>query len=133
MSRCVILTLRLWKIEESFRIMKSTMEVRPIFHWTEKRIKGHFVVCFLSFLLEGTLELILKENNINRRGNNSKGVSASPERIKEALKSLNITAFETEGKRFYLKVREIDLGNKILRLPYIKPLKNIAPYEGLLF
>jgi len=113
--------------------MKSTMEVRPISHWTEKRIKGHFVVCFLSFLLEGTLELILKENNINRRGNNSKGVSASPERIKEALKSLNITAFETEGKRFYLKVREIDLGNKILRLPYIKPLKNIAPYEGLLF
>ncbi|MHB1662032.1 MAG: IS1634 family transposase [bacterium] len=30
----------LWKIEESFRIMKTTMEVRPIFHWTEKRIKG---------------------------------------------------------------------------------------------
>ncbi|MGC8758299.1 MAG: IS1634 family transposase, partial [Caldisericaceae bacterium] len=52
----------LWKIEESFKIMKSTLEVRPIFHWTEKRIKGHFVVCFLSFLLERTLELTLKEN-----------------------------------------------------------------------
>ena len=113
----------LWKIEESFRIMKSTMEVRPIFHWTEKRIKGHFVVCFLSFLLERTLELILKENNIK----------ASPERIKEALNSLNITAFETEGKKFYLKVRGTDLGNRILRLLYIKPLKNVAPYEDLLF
>jgi transposase len=78
----------LWKIEESFRIMKSTLEVRPVFHWTEKRIKGHFVVCFLSFLLERTLELMLKENNIN----------ASPERIKEALNSLNIALFEIDKK-----------------------------------
>jgi len=31
----------LWKIEESFRIMKTTLEVRPIFYWTEPRIKGH--------------------------------------------------------------------------------------------
>ncbi len=46
---------KLWKIEESFRIMKSTLEVRPIFHWTERRIKGHFLICFLAFLLEGTL------------------------------------------------------------------------------
>ncbi|GAH39112.1 unnamed protein product, partial [marine sediment metagenome] len=46
----------LWKIEESFRIMKSTLEVKPIFHWTEARIKGHFVICFLAFLLERNLE-----------------------------------------------------------------------------
>jgi len=111
----------LWKIEESFRIMKSTMEVRPIFHWTEKRIKGHFVVCFLSFLLERTLELTLKENNIK----------ASSERIREALNSLNIATFETGGKKYYLKIRGIDLGNKILRLLRINPLKNIAPYEEL--
>ena len=25
----------LWKIEESFRIMKTTLEVRPVFHWTK--------------------------------------------------------------------------------------------------
>ena len=49
----------LWKIEESFRVMKSTMKTRPIFHWTPKRIKGHFVVCFMAFLLERELELIL--------------------------------------------------------------------------
>jgi hypothetical protein len=40
----------------------------------------------LFFLLERTLELILKENNIN----------ASPEGIKEALNSLNIALFEIE-------------------------------------
>jgi len=39
----------LWKIEESFRIMKSTLSVKPVFYWTESRIKGHFVICFLVF------------------------------------------------------------------------------------
>jgi transposase len=111
----------LWKIEESFRIMKSTMEVRPVFHWTEKRIKGHFVVCFLSFLLERTLELMLKENNIN----------ASPERIKEALNSLNIALFEIDRKKYYLKIKGTDLGNRILRVQHINPLKNMGLYEEL--
>jgi len=111
----------LWKIEESFRIMKSTLEVRPVFHWTEKRIKGHFVVCFLSFLLERTLELMLKENNIN----------ASPERIKEALNSLNITLFEIDKKKYYLKIKGTDLGNRILRLQHNNPLKNMGLYEEL--
>jgi len=56
---------------------------------TEKRTKGHFVVCFLSFLLERTLELMLKENNIN----------ASPEGIKEVLNSLDIALFEIDKKK----------------------------------
>ena len=111
----------LWKIEEPFRIMKSTLEVRPVFHWTEKRIKGHFVVCFLSFLLERTLELMLKENNIN----------ASPERIKEALNLLNIALFEIDRKKYYLKIKGTDLGNRILRLQHINPLKNMGLYEEL--
>ena len=28
----------LWKIEESFRVMKHSMSLRPVFHWTERRI-----------------------------------------------------------------------------------------------
>jgi len=111
----------LWKIEESFRIMKSTMEVRPIFHWTEKRIKGHFVVCFLSFLLERTLELMLKENNMK----------ASPERIQEALNSMNLTVFSAEGHTFYLKTKWDELSNRILKVLHIKPPKNITPFGEL--
>ena len=107
----------LWKIEESFRIMKSTMEVRPIFHWTEKRIKGHFVICFLSFLLERTLELKLKEKNIE----------FSPEKIKEALNSMNFAEVELNEEKFYIKTKANELSNKILKVLSIKPFKNIIP------
>ena len=53
----------LWKIEESFRIMKTTLEVRPVYHFKTKRIEGHFVVCFLAFLMERKMELLLKDND----------------------------------------------------------------------
>ena len=104
----------LWKIEESFRIMKSTMEVRPIFHWTEERIKGHFMACFLSFLLERNLEFKLKEKNID----------CSPERIKEALNSMNFAEVKHNDKSHFIKMNTLELSNKILKALSIKPFKN---------
>ena len=109
----------LWKIEESFRIMKSTMEVRPVFHWTEERIKGHFMVCFLSFLLERNLEFKLKEKNIDY----------SPERIKEALNSMNIVEADMEDNKFIMKVKPLPLAQNIfaaLRINYPKNIPDTA-------
>jgi len=67
--------------------MKSTLEVRPVFHWTEDRIKGHLIICFLSFLPERTVEFKLKEAQ----------EKASPEEIREALNSLNFAEVEIEN------------------------------------
>jgi len=41
----------LWQIEEAFRINKHNLKIRPIYHWTPKRIKGHLALCFLAFSL----------------------------------------------------------------------------------
>ena len=42
----------LWRIEESFRIMKSDLDARPAFERTENSIKGHFLICYIAILLE---------------------------------------------------------------------------------
>ena len=42
----------LWRIEESFRIMKSDLDARPVFLQKETTIKGHFLICYLTVLLE---------------------------------------------------------------------------------
>lgn len=42
----------LWRIEESFKIMKSDLEARPVFLQKEETIKGHFLICYLTVLLE---------------------------------------------------------------------------------
>ena len=40
---------RLWIIEESFRINKHTLEMRPIFHWSSPRIHSHIAICYMTF------------------------------------------------------------------------------------
>lgn len=40
---------RLWIIEESFRINKHLLKMRPIFHWKPKRIHAHIAICYMAF------------------------------------------------------------------------------------
>ncbi|NLI93441.1 MAG: IS1634 family transposase [Peptococcaceae bacterium] len=110
----------LWKIEESFRIMKSHLEARPVFHWTEPRIKGHFVVCFLALLLERRLEKTLMKAGIT---------DYSPQQIREAINSMQFAEFVMDDRRYYLKTRTTSLGNKILKELKIKPPNNLMPVE----
>ena len=107
----------LWKIEESFRILKTTLEARPMFHWTEKRIKGHLVSCFMSFLLERTLEIKLKNNKID----------CSPARIRESLNTLQFSELTIQGDKYYLKSSSNSLSKKILRAMRIKSPNNLTP------
>jgi len=41
----------LWQIEEAFRVNKHSLKMRPIFHWTPKRIRAHILICFMSYAL----------------------------------------------------------------------------------
>lgn len=54
----------LWRIEQSFRIMKSELDARPVFCKTESTIKGHFLICYLAVLLTRILEFKVLNNKI---------------------------------------------------------------------
>ena len=41
----------LWKIEQSFRIMKSDLLARPVFVSTKEHIRAHFLICFVALLI----------------------------------------------------------------------------------
>ena len=43
---------QLRKIEEDFKVVKSVLETRPMYHWKLRRIHGHLIVCFLALWLE---------------------------------------------------------------------------------
>ena len=109
----------LWRIEESFRIFKSHLETRPVFHWTEKRIRGHLVLCFIAFLLERTLELELK----------NLAIESSPQLIRKALEELQFSEILIEGQTFYLRSPVTGLANDILRTLRIKIPPLITPAD----
>ena len=52
---------QLWMVERAFREMKCTLKLRPMYHWTESRIRGHIMVCFLAFYLEMALRQMLSK------------------------------------------------------------------------
>lgn len=53
----------LWGIEESFRIMKSQLDARPVYLQKKDTIIGHFLICYLAVLLTRLLQFkILKSN-----------------------------------------------------------------------
>jgi transposase len=54
----------LMKVERSFRDIKSQIEVRPIRHWKERRIKAHIYLCYLSLWLSKYIENKWKQRNI---------------------------------------------------------------------
>ncbi|SEA68693.1 Transposase [Arachidicoccus rhizosphaerae] len=49
----------LWVVERAFRIAKGTIELRPMFHFSPKRIEAHVTICFVAYKVYKELERIL--------------------------------------------------------------------------
>lgn len=55
----------LWHVERAFRISKSKIEIRPMFHFTRRRIEAHVCICFVALKVYMELERLLKLADIN--------------------------------------------------------------------
>ena len=119
----------LYKIEDSFRVLKSTFNTRPIFHYKQSRIEGHFIMSFIAFMVERDLEIRLKKSKI------FKDETITPNRIREALNSLEISKINVDEQILYLKgnhsnnLDKLRLGRKIHKFLKIKQLNNLNSYE----
>lgn len=54
----------LWNVEKAFRMSKTDLQERPIFHRKLKRINGHLLICFCSLLILKETERMLKPTHI---------------------------------------------------------------------
>lgn len=75
---------RRWEIEESFRIMKSEFDARPVYLSREDRIKAHFVTCFLALVIYRLLEKKIDEKYTTNE-------------IIETIKNMNLLKEENQG------------------------------------
>jgi transposase len=55
---------QLWQIEKAFRISKTDLKVRPIYHRLEKRIKAHICVAFTAYAVYKELERLLYQHQV---------------------------------------------------------------------
>lgn len=52
----------LYKIEQAFRISKSDLQTRPIFHFKEEPIQLHILICFMALAISKHIEITTKES-----------------------------------------------------------------------
>lgn len=101
---------RLWKMEESFRVMKHSLEVRPIYLSTPERIIGHIVLCFLAFVIHRSLEIELIR----------KGSDHTVERIREAIGGLEASVLQVDGESVLVRKPAKGLSKEILQTLKLK-------------
>ena len=74
------------RIEDSFRIIKSDLEGRPIYVWTEEHIKAHFLICFIALTIIRIMQYkILKYENKSTLNVDGWEQGITAEKIKESL------------------------------------------------
>lgn len=69
---------QLWQVEKAFRISKTDLRIRPIYHRIKERIEAHICICFTAYAIYKELERLLKQNEIN----------ISPEKAIEQIKEI---------------------------------------------
>ncbi|MFN3533646.1 MAG: IS1634 family transposase [Candidatus Brocadia sp.] len=111
----------LWQIEETFRIAKHDLKIRPIFHWTPRRVRAHIAICFMALCLSRQLQYRLRVL----------GKSFSPQVIRQSLMGvqLSIVCDQKSGQRYGIpssitqQAKEIyqSVGLKLSDIPF--PIK----------
>lgn len=56
---------QLWRIEENFRVMKTNLQARPVFVWTEEHIRGHFLLNYIGLVMHRLMQKRLREKGLN--------------------------------------------------------------------
>lgn len=95
----------LWQIEAAFRVNKHDLKMRPIYHWTEKRIRSHILICFVAYSLTSFVRYKLKKLKIN----------ISFEEIRDELERLQFSIIKDSktGTRFILPSKATLIQKKI--------------------
>ena len=98
-----------YRIEESFRILKTEFKARPAYHFAHDRIKAHFTECFTALLVFRLLEKELIEYGVKTYSTKDSKWHATVQEIIETLNRINVT--KTNG--YYYQATYSD--SKILK------------------
>jgi transposase len=114
----------IWKIEESFRILKTDLRACPVFVWNDDHIKGHFMMCFISLCLLRYIQYLLETQCETR---------ASAEVIMEAMREPlalvqgdypHIVVTPTKISKIYLELA------RLMKLPVLRTNMTLTQFRS---
>ena len=110
----------LWQVEESFRISKHDLRMRPVFHWTASRIHAHIAICFVAFTLIRFLQYRIKQKTKE---------SFSAERIREELYRVQESILRdiTNNNRYVVPSKPTEDVNRIYDV--MNKTRHVVPFK----
>jgi len=107
----------LWRVERAFRTLKSALDLRPMFHWTERRVRGHVMVCFLALVLESLLWRKLRQQNPDVRY----------EDVLHDLSQLHAVAVELDGEAYLTRTELVGQAFEAFKAVGLRPPARVQP------
>ncbi len=103
----------LWQVEESFRITKHDLRIRPIYHWTPNRVRAHIAISFMAFVCVRYLEYRVA----------TQYEKISPNELRECLMSVQATILlnQANQERYLMPLPLEPLAKNIYRVLGVKP------------
>ena len=109
----------LWQVERAFREMKSSLELRPIYHWSESRVRGHIMVCFLALVLVAALMRSLKASG--REDISIRDLMAD-------LKRLQAMRISVEGEEYLVRTEFQGKAYEAFKVLGLRPRRRSSPF-----
>jgi transposase len=105
--------IQLTEAEEAFRIHKSDLRIRPIWHQKEERVAAHILVCFLAYVLWKTLARLCRQS----------GIGDEPRKVFQELSQIKLTDVilpVLNGKEIRLRCVETPSRHQGILLQHLK-------------
>ena len=113
------------RIEDSFRIIKSDLEGRPIYVWLEEHIKAHFLICFIALTIIRILQYkILKYENKSTLNVDGWEQGITAEKLKEELNRFQADQYDANSYKLRKPTDEI---NKLLKIYNLENFNFLLP------
>ncbi len=112
---------QLFKIEKSFRTIKHHLAIRPIFHWTNSRIKGHVCMSFIAYTLLNQLILTLAD----------KKIQATEEQLRTAIGKMQVSLVKVNDGKLFMRSKLQPMAIEIAKSLKIKQLPNYLHPEAI--
>jgi transposase len=97
---------QLWRIEDNFRILKTNLEARPVFVWTDEHIRGHFLLNYIGLVIQKIMLRKLREQ----------GYQYSARLVTDALQAMHVSPL-TRLKKANNHLYECTVDEAVRQLP----------------
>jgi transposase len=112
----------LFQIEHVFRTFKTHLEVRPMFHWNNRRIQGHFCLCYIAYAIE---QFLLSKLQHQKEG-------FSENQLRKVLQKMQVSLLQQDQNQLFLRGAYAENTPFVIQKLNLSQIPNLIPKNKII-